>query len=285
MIPRRAIVHVRDAYDAIVQVRDAYDAIVRVRDAYDVIVHVRDAYDVIVHVRDAYDAIVHVNVKVFFCSSNYGPADECLLTTTTIVRQQRTLRLSGGLEHNGVHRLACRFSRPDHELKSRVIALASIERTAERRLALPVRHRNAADQQHGMAKHHHSALRPNLEMADPQLLIDGGDEPLHFGKACFRHFHFERAGKVQDLDVVHPAERDLVVGSAAADRERDLVIDDAIEWPVVAAGNAFDHFKRIVAQRWCMADEGHLGLQLCSSAANYSVVGVVMGSFAVCARN
>jgi hypothetical protein len=40
MIPRRAIVHVRDAYDAIVHVREAYDAIVHMREAYDAIVHV-----------------------------------------------------------------------------------------------------------------------------------------------------------------------------------------------------------------------------------------------------
>ena len=72
---------------------------------------------------------------------------------------------------------------PDHELEGREIALAGIERGDEQRLALPAGGLDAAGQHQRVAEHHHAFLGPQVEMADPQLLVDQRDQLLHFGAA------------------------------------------------------------------------------------------------------
>jgi len=108
-----------------------------------------------------------------------------------------------------------------------------------------------------MTEHHHAVLHPDVEMADPQLLVDHGNELLHFGQPQLRHFDFECAGQMQRLDLAHPGERDLIVGPLAGDDQRDLVLAGALERPVVAGRHALDDFQRIVALLARDFDDGH----------------------------
>src|SRR3954454_5117907 len=82
------------------------------------------------------------------------------------------LRLSGGLEHRGVERLARAFAGPDHELECLEVAFRGVERGIEQRLALTPRNLDAAGEQQRMAEHHDAVLGPHVEVADPELLID-----------------------------------------------------------------------------------------------------------------
>src|SRR5205085_11830757 len=75
------------------------------------------------------------------------------------------------LEHRRYESFPAFLTRPDHELEGLVIALAAFERCFEHRFALgDCRHRPV--EQQGVAEHHESLLRPQLEVAKPQLLVD-----------------------------------------------------------------------------------------------------------------
>ena len=51
-----------------------------------------------------------------------------------------------------------------------------------------------------MAEHHHVVARPQVEMPDPELLVDQRDQALHLGAAAIRHLEVEGASDVQGLD-------------------------------------------------------------------------------------
>src|SRR6516164_4785377 len=87
-----------------------------------------------------------------------------------------TLRLAVRLEHGRVERGARRLSRPDHELKSRKIALAGVERSIEQRLALATGGFDTTGEHQGVPVHEQTVLDPMVEMANPQLLIDQRDQ-------------------------------------------------------------------------------------------------------------
>src|SRR5262249_50632378 len=122
------------------------------------------------------------------------------------------LRLARGLEHGGVERLARRLAGPDHELERWIISFAGVERGREQRLALPAGGLDAPGEQQRVPVHDQAVLDPEIEMPDPHLLVDQRGELLHLGAAAFWGLELERAGEMQRLDVVHPGERDLVVG-------------------------------------------------------------------------
>src|SRR5690242_4743555 len=75
------------------------------------------------------------------------------------------LCLARGLEQNGVERLGRALAGPDHELKCLEVALAGIERGAERRLALRARGGHAAGEEQRVAVHHQPVGEPDVEMA------------------------------------------------------------------------------------------------------------------------
>ncbi len=95
------------------------------------------------------------------------------------------------------------------------IALAGVERGAEQRLALLAGGFDAAGQHQRVAEHHDAFVGPEIEMADPQLLVDQRDQSLNFGAPALRHLEIEGAGQMQRLDVVHPGVGHLVVGPFA----------------------------------------------------------------------
>src|SRR6516165_7193765 len=165
--------------------------------------------------------------------------------------------LAGGLEHGGLERLARALAGPDHELKGREVPLAGIQRGPEQRFALPARGRHAPGQHQGMPVHDDPVLRPEVEMPDPHLLVDQRDQLLHGGVTALRHLELERASKMQRLDVVHPGERDLVVGPFPAHQDSDLVLAGTLEGPVVRRGHAFHDLQGINARWLAQIDKGH----------------------------
>src|SRR5262245_65967079 len=96
-----------------------------------------------------------------------------------------------------------------------------------------------------MPEHHQSVLAPEIEMADPHLLVDQSGQELHLGAAAFRRLDLERAGQMQRFDIVHPGKGDLVVAPLAAHQDRDLVLASALKRPVVRRRHALDYFERI----------------------------------------
>ena len=80
--------------------------------------------------------------------------------------------------------------------------------------------------------------------------------------ARLRHLQIERAGEMQRLDVVHPGERDVIVGPAAAHRDRDLVVAGAVERPVVHRGEPLDHVDRIALRARCAVPSATCRLQM-----------------------
>src|SRR6266851_4385328 len=167
------------------------------------------------------------------------------------------LRLPLRLEHRGVERLARGLAGPDHELEGREVALAGVERGSEQRLALPARGFDAAGQHQRVAVHDQAVLDPEIEMPDPQLLIDHRNELLHLAAAALRDLELEGAGEMQRLDVEHPGVGDLIVGPFAGHQDGDLVVAGALERPAIARCHPLDHVERIHARLFGKADQGH----------------------------
>src|SRR5262249_6086589 len=111
--------------------------------------------------------------------------------------------LSGDFEHPRVERFTSGFSRPNDELEGRNVALTGAERVRQEGLALLAGNLNAASKNQSMPVHHQAILIPEVEMSDPQLLVDHGGKLLNFDPAPGRGLEFESAGKVQRLDLVH----------------------------------------------------------------------------------
>src|SRR3984957_3978444 len=109
-------------------------------------------------------------------------------------------RLARGLEHGRVEGVGGAFSRPDHELERLEVALARFQRGSQRRLALRARGRDAAGEQQRVAEHDQPVLEPQVEMPDPELLVDLGDQLDHLVAPRRRNFQLERARKLQPLD-------------------------------------------------------------------------------------
>ena len=66
--------------------------------------------------------------------------------------------------------------------------------TAEQRLALLAGSLDAARQHQRVAEHQDAFLEPEVEMADPQPLVDQRDQRLHFGAAALGHLEVEGTG-------------------------------------------------------------------------------------------
>src|SRR5574337_1814687 len=98
-------------------------------------------------------------------------------------RSGRTLGLEGG-EGDRLLRLAIG---PHHELKRLVEGLAGGDRRSDHRAALRVARRRPASQTQRVAEHDEVLSAPQVEMADPQLLVDelgelGDRRPLARGR-------------------------------------------------------------------------------------------------------
>jgi hypothetical protein len=90
-----------------------------------------------------------------------------------------------------------------------------------------------------------TVLNPEIEMADPHLLVDEGNQQLDFRAAPLRHFQLESAGKMQRFDIKHPGVGDLIVGPFAGDEDCDFLIARALEGPAVGRCYPLDDIERI----------------------------------------
>src|SRR5215475_9729593 len=88
-------------------------------------------------------------------------------------------------------------------------------------------------------------MGPQIEMAEPELLVDASDQPLHLGALGWRNLHVEGAGQMQRLDLRHPGEGELIVGPLALGDDGNLVVARAFERPVVVGGDVLNHRKRV----------------------------------------
>ena len=80
-----------------------------------------------------------------------------------------------------VQRLAGRLAGPEHELERLIIPLAGVDRRLEQHLALTVGRLRAPGEQERVAEHHYILGAPQIEMPDPQLLVDERDQLQDLG--------------------------------------------------------------------------------------------------------
>ena len=111
--------------------------------------------------------------------------------------------------------------------------------------ALPMRRLGAARQQQGVAEHDDVLGAPQVEMADPELLVDPRDELQDLQAAAIRHFEVERAGDMERLHVLDPGEGDVVFAPAPGHRDGHLVGLGAVENPVADRGEPFDDVEGV----------------------------------------
>src|ERR1700741_1844060 len=88
---------------------------------------------------------------------------------------------SGRIDQSRGDGLARRLAAPQHELEQGVEALAFLDRRLAARLGLLEAHRFALADQRGVAEHDQARSRPELEMAEPQLLVDEADPFINCG--------------------------------------------------------------------------------------------------------
>ena len=96
-----------------------------------------------------------------------------------------------GFKHDRADRLGSGFAGKDDKLKSLVVAFACAHRAGENSLTLMAVQLGPAGEQNGMPEHDHSVARPNVEVPDPELLIDERDERSKLQKTRGRHFEVE----------------------------------------------------------------------------------------------
>ena len=127
----------------------------------------------------------------------------------------RCLGLAGGLEHGGIQRLARALAGPDDELERLVVALAGVERGVEQGLALPARASRRRPARSAWRNITSPSLVHRSKWPTQSCSFIIAISCQHLGAAALRHLQIERAGEMQRLDVVHPGERDMIVGPAS----------------------------------------------------------------------
>lgn len=79
-----------------------------------------------------------------------------------------------------------------------------------------------------------------IEMAEPETLVDEGQEQRHFAAPFGGRFEIERRCQLQRLRVRLPVEGDVIVAPRARDADVQLIVAGAIERPVLRADNLLD---------------------------------------------
>src|SRR5690606_21747929 len=95
-------------------------------------------------------------------------------------------------EHDLAERVRGALASPYHELEGLIVEIAGIGGRAQQRLALLRADFSPARQQVRIAEQHHALVIPDVEMADPELLVDERDQLLDFGTARLGHLEVER---------------------------------------------------------------------------------------------
>ena len=82
-------------------------------------------------------------------------------------------------------------------------------------------------------------------MADPQALVDPGQQVVDRGARLGRRLGVQAAAELQRARLLLPDEEQAVIGPAAADLDQDLVVRRALERPVVGDHQLLDQIERV----------------------------------------
>src|SRR5690606_23060669 len=116
-----------------------------------------------------------------------------------VLARQEFRKVSGlafGLEHRRDESLAAILAGPDDELEGLIVALAGLERGAQQRLALTLGGDGAVEHE-ALAEHDQAFASPDVEMAEPALLVDLRDEAIDLREPIVRDLEVEGACNVQ----------------------------------------------------------------------------------------
>src|SRR5712671_3603114 len=100
-----------------------------------------------------------------------------------------------------------------------------------------------------MAEEHRAVFRPEVEMAQPELRIDGHQKLGDFAAPLTRYPHVEADRDVQRLEVLTPRETEMIVAPAAGNREVDLVACRTFEGPAIVFDRLLQHVERMLWRR------------------------------------
>src|SRR5215468_1100502 len=153
--------------------------------------------------------------------------------------------LADRLENGGGQRLGRALAGPHHVLEGGIEALAFADRHLDEVIELLGREPRRAAQGDGMAEHRQAFLGPQIEVPQPHLLVDQGQQDVNVVLALARDAHVVGTGEMQRLDVLAPAEEHAVVAPTAGDLDGDLPVGRAIERPVVGGDELLDHLERV----------------------------------------
>jgi hypothetical protein len=124
-----------------------------------------------------------------------------------------------------------------------------------------------------MAIEQHPAARPDVEMAQPELLVDQAEQFESVGALGVGHADFRQAQQLQHAVLGAPDAAHLVFRPAALDFAADLVVADVLAGPAVGLEQLREHFHRrgvVFAGYWFTAGihAGHpISVRSCASHA------------------
>ena len=91
-----------------------------------------------------------------------------------------------------------------------------------------------------MPEHDDVLVAPEIEMAEPQLLVDHLDQRADLAALPRRNLQVERAADMQRFHIRQPGERDFILRPDPGDEDLDFVLVGAVERPFVERGQALD---------------------------------------------
>src|SRR5579885_766628 len=176
---------------------------------------------------------------------------------------RRRSRFADRIDHRGGHRLLGVLAAPEDELKGGVEALALIEGDVDQILDLLDAGAKRAAQQHGVAKGRGVVVGGEIEMAEPELLVDEGEQLVDGAAPPLRHLHVEAAGEMERADLLLPDEIEAVVAPAALDLDDHLLIAGAVMRPFIRENDLLDEIDGVgCGRRRLGVDRGHPALLL-----------------------
>src|SRR5439155_1084252 len=125
--------------------------------------------------------------------------------------------LALGLDEGRRNSLLRGLAGPKDELEDGVEALAFLDGGLDQRLGMGQRQRAALLrlEQSGVAEEDEAAIRPQLEMAEPELLVDEPDRLVDGGALVGGHADVGQRQELEDVVVVAPDRTQLILRPAA----------------------------------------------------------------------
>src|SRR3954469_23155780 len=154
--------------------------------------------------------------------------------------------LALSLDQGRRDRLLRSLAGPEDELEDRVEALAFLDRRLDQGLGVAEGEGAAlvAFEQGRVAEEDEAAVRPQLEMAEPELLVDQPDRLVDRGALVAGDADVGQRQELEDVVLVAPDRAQLVLRPAALEVGDDLFFAIALVRPVVRAEIMFEHVDR-----------------------------------------